>query len=248
MKHCYIVFYILFLLVFSEFSGAQEDRVTWSSPEVVTPGKAGAGGVVAPPSDAIVLFDGKDLSQFQNLRGGGEIRWIVKDGVATIPPKGGDIRTKRTFRDFQLHIEWRVPEDVTGVGEHNGNSGIYLQGKYEIQVLNSYNNESDPRCQAGSVYKEKPPLVNAMAKPGEWNIFDIAYTAPTFKKDGTYRTYPVVTIFHNGVLIQNNTTILGITYSDYQGYASGDGHGDGPVLLQDHQAAISYRNIWIREL
>lgn len=242
--------HFLLICFFSVYVGAnsqniQNDRVEWENPKVVNPGD---NYFSTPPSDAVVLFDGNDFSEFENLRGGGDIKWVLKDGCMTIPPKGGDIITKRKFRDFQLHIEWMVPEGEDKEGEFKGNSGIYLQGKYEIQVLNSYQNLSNPTTQAGSIYKEKPPLVNVMAQPGEWNSFDIIYTAPTFKPDGTYRTYPYVTVLHNGVLIHNHTMILGITYKDYQGYASGDGHQDGPIILQDHQSAVSYRNIWIREL
>jgi hypothetical protein len=242
------VSWIFIVLLIPLYMEAQEDRVDWDVPKVITPGKPDKAGIVTPPSDAIVLFDGKDLSQFENKRGGGPIRWIIKDGVATIPPKGGDIQTKRNFRDFQLHIEWSAPENENKEGEFKGNSGIYLQGRYEVQVLNSYENKSNPACQAASIYKQKPPLVNVMSKPGEWNIFDIIYTAPTFKEDGTFRTYPVVTVFHNGVVVQNNVTVLGITAADYQGYASGSTHGDGPILLQDHQSEVSFRNIWIRKL
>jgi len=242
------IFFYLFLSILAEHAFAQLDHVEWKTPKVVTPGKCKEDNTIVAPSDAIILFDGRDLSQFENKNGKGEIKWIVEDGILTIPPLGGDIQTKKKFKDFQLHIEWRVPENEQKEGEFKGNSGIYLQGKYEIQVLNSYENITSPVTQAASIYKVRPPLVNVGLKPGEWNIFDIVYTAPTFKKDGTYRTYPVVTVFHNGVLVQNNVTILGITYSDYQGYASGNDHGDGPILLQDHQSAVSYRNIWIREL
>jgi hypothetical protein len=243
----YKFFIILFLYGIGIQSYAQiNNRVGWEKPKIVVPSEPVC--LSAPPSDAIILFDGKDFSEFENLKGDGPVKWIIENGIATIPSNGGDIRTKRSFKDFQLHIEWRVPKDEQKEGSYKGNSGIYLQGKYEIQVLNSFNNITDPNVQAGSIYNQKPPLVNAMAEPGEWNIFDIVFTAPTFKNDSTYRSYPYVTVFHNGIIIQNHSLILGITYSDYQGYASGDGHGDGPIVLQDHQSAVSFRNIWIREL
>lgn len=222
-----------------------EDRVAWDSPAFVTPGEH---FFTTAPSDAIILFDGEDASEFVSRYSGDPIRWTVADGCMTVSPKGGDIVTKRTFRDFQLHIEWRAPAGEEKEDGFRGNSGVILQGKYEIQVLESYRDDYDPKCQAGSLYNQRPPLVNASAPAGEWNAFDIIYTAPTFKEDGTYRTYPYVTVLHNGVLIHNHVQIPGITYSDYQGYASGDGHGDGPIMLQDHQSAVSYRNIWIREL
>jgi hypothetical protein len=202
---------------------------------------------LSAPSDAIVLFDGKDLLQFESTRGG-DAKWEVKDGIATIPAKGGDIRTRRQFGDIQLHIEWRIPEEVKGSGQNRGNSGIYLQGHYEIQVLDSYGNETYFNGQAGAVYSQMPPLVNASRKPGEWNTYDILYTAPTFKPDGTYRTRPLVTVLLNGVLVQYNTPILGVTYKDFQGYSPGEAHGNGPIILQDHNCPVSYRNIWIREL
>jgi hypothetical protein len=222
-------------------------RGEWQSPKVVTPGSFTPDCMQAPPSDAYVLFDGKDLSQFESADGS-NAKWAVGDGVFTVKKGAGDIQTRRLFNDFQLHIEWRIPEDIQGTGQGRGNSGIYLQGRYEIQVLDSYNNETYFNGQAGSVYSQMPPLVNAMRKPGEWNVYDIIYTAPTFKTDGTFRTRPRVTILHNGVLVQNNTTILGITYKDYKGYPPGEAHGAGPILLQDHGFPVSYRNVWIREL
>ena len=229
----------------AQTDAAKSDQ--WKSPAVIIPGKVNPDATLSAPSDAIVLFDGKDLLQFESTRGG-DAKWDVKDGIMTIPFKGGDIRTRQQFGDFQLHIEWRIPELVEGSGQLRGNSGIFLQGHYEVQVLDSYNNETYFNGQAGAVYSQMPPLVNPTRKPGEWNIYDILYTAPTFKSDGTYRTRPLVTILLNGVLIQYNTPILGVTYKDYQGYPPGEAHGKGPILLQDHNCAVSYRNIWIREL
>lgn len=248
MKRIYIASIIAYLLSLSQGPSAQEVKYKWDSPKVVTPGKMKRDCMAPAPSDAIMLFDGTGLSLFENAKNGGPAKWTIENGMVTIPAEGGDIQTKQSFRDFQLHIEWRIPEDIQGEGQFCGNSGIFLQGKYEIQVLNSYNNETYYVGQAGSVYNQKPPLVNATNKPGEWNVYDIVFTAPTFKKDGTYRTYPSVTIFHNGIIVQNNTTIVGLTFKDYQGFSSGDGRDTGPILLQDHQSPVSYRNIWIREL
>jgi hypothetical protein len=226
---------------------AQDENPAWKAPRSVTPGSSGNDCLQLPPSDAVILFDGTDLSMFE-AKNGGDANWTVSDGVFTIPKMAGDIQTRMKFNDFQLHIEWRIPENITGSGQLRGNSGIFLQGQYEIQVLDSYSNETYFNGQAGSVYSQMPPLVNATRKPGEWNVFDIIYTAPTFKTDGTYRTRPVVTVIHNGVLVQNQATILGITYKDHSGYPPGQDHGAGPIILQDHDFPVSYRNIWIREL
>ena len=216
-------------------------------PPVVTPGKIGK-EVVPAPSDAIVLFDGKDLSQWENTKGN-PAEWTVHDGVFTVKKGTGDIQTKQKFNDFQLHIEWRIPEGIQGESQARGNSGLFLQGIYEIQILDNYQNETYVNGQTGSIYKQTPPLVNAMRKPGEWNTYDIIYTAPTFKKDGTYRTPPRVTLLQNGILLQNNTVILGTT--PYIGFPEVIEHGAGPIKLQDHgdpSIPISFRNIWIREL
>ena len=215
---------------------------------VVVPGVELAGGGFTAPSDAIILFDGKDLSAWENTNGG-PAEWPVKDGVFTVDKSKGDIRTKEKFESFQLHIEWRIPENIHGEGQLRGNSGVYLQGMYEIQVLDSYNNPTYVNGQAGSVYKQSVPLANAMRKPGEWNVYDIIYTAPTFKEDGTYRTRPMVTLIQNGVVLQYNTVILGTT--EYIGFPRTVKHGAGPILLQSHgdpSEPISYRNIWIRKM
>jgi hypothetical protein len=218
-------------------------------PKVVTPGKATNNAVMSAPSDAIVLFDGKDLSQWKSANDNGDAKWLVHDGVFTVNKKTGDILTKQEFGDFQLHIEWQVPEVISGKSQARGNSGIFLQDKYEIQVLDNYNNETYVNGFAASIYKQSPPLVNPIRKPGEWNVYDIIYTAPTFTKDGKYRTYPTVTIIFNGVLVQNNTIIIGTT--EYIGFPKVIPHGKGPLRLQSHgdpSEPISFRNIWIREL
>lgn len=226
---------------------AQMSEYWTPQPPIVTPGQPCEKAVPAP-SDAIVLFDGKDLSKWEN-RKGEAAGWTVKDGVFTVKKGTGDIQTKQKFNDFQLHLEWRIPEGIQGESQARGNSGVFLQGIYEIQVLDNYQNETYVNGQTGSIYKQTPPLVNAMRKPGEWNTYDIIYTAPTFKKDGTYRTPPRVTLLQNGVVLQNNTTIIGTT--EYIGFPNVREHGAGPIILQDHgdpSAPISFRNIWIREL
>ncbi|MDR3252221.1 MAG: DUF1080 domain-containing protein [Tannerella sp.] len=201
------------------------------------------------PSDAIVLFDGKDLSAWENSKGEAAGWNVNADGTATVAKNAGDIRTKQKFENFQLHIEWSIPTNISGKSQSRGNSGVYLQGLYELQVLDSYNNETYANGQAGSIYKQSPPLVNAMRKPGEWNVYDVIYTAPVFKDDGTYRTPPIVTVLHNGVLVQNGFHILGTT--EYVGFPRVEKHGAGPILLQSHgdpSEPIKFRNIWIREL
>ena len=206
------------------------------------PATVGASDIyVTAPSDAIVLFDGSGLEEWVGPKGAAP-GWQVADGVLTIVPGTGEIGTKRVFHDFQLHIEWSEPVDIQG----RGNSGIFLQGRYEIQVLDNYHNETYASGGAGSIYKQHAPLVNAMRAPGQWNVYDIIYEAPTFKKDGTFRTYPHVTVLHNGVVVQNHTEILGTT--EYVGFPHQRAHGDGPIILQDHGNPVRFRNIWIREL
>lgn len=217
-------------------------------PEIVTPGADTPDAILPPPSDALILFDGKDLSQWEKP-GGGEAGWTVHDGIVTVNKSTGDIRTKEEFGDFQLHLEWRIPEVISGESQGRGNSGVFLQGLYEIQILDNYNNETYVNGQAGSLYKQSPPLVNPARKPGEWNEYDIIYTAPTFTKEGRYRTPPTVTVLFNGVLVQNHTIIKGTT--EYVGFPKVLQHGKGPVVLQSHgdpSEPISFRNIWIREL
>ena len=196
------------------------------------------------PSDAIVLFDGKDLSQWKAKNGGGEAKWQVKDKVFTVGK--GDISTKKEFGDFQLHIEWSAPDEVKGESQGRGNSGIFLQDRYEVQVLDNYNNRTYSNGQAGSIYKQHRPLVNAMRKPTEWNVYDIIYTAPRFKEDGSLFTPARVTVLHNGVLVQNNVEVKGPT--EYIGLPEYKAHGKAPISLQDHGNPVQYRNIWIREL
>lgn len=227
-------------------------------PKVIDPGPYL--GKVAPPSDAIVLFDGKDLSKWKSKKDGGPAKWNVHDGVFTVVKGTGDISTIQKFGDYQLHIEWRIPEDIQGQSQARGNSGVMLQDLsaelnipaywYEVQVLDSYHNATYVNGQAGSIYKQSPPLVNAMRKPGEWNVYDITYTAPRFNEDGSLFTPGRVTVFHNGVLVQDNFEIKGHTaYIGLPKYLAP--HGKAPITLQDHgdpSKAISFQNIWVREL
>ncbi len=202
-----------------------------------------------PPSDALILFDGSDVNKEWVDRKGEPTRWVVKDGSLVCVKGSGVIQTKRKFNDFQLHIEWKSPSEVMGDGQGRGNSGVYLQGLYEVQVLDSYNNPTYRQGQAGSLYKQYAPLVNASRKPGEWQTYDIIYTAPRFGNDSTaYFTPPRVTVLHNGVLIQNNVSLRGPTlYVGIPEYSIRK-HGAEPLVLQDHGNPVAYRNIWIREL
>jgi hypothetical protein len=202
-----------------------------------------------PPSDAIILFDGTNINKEWEDSKGNPTKWIVKDGDLVCVKGSGVIQTKRKFNDFQLHIEWKTPSEVAGDGQGRGNSGVYLQGLYEVQVLDSYNNPTYRQGQAGSLYKQYAPLVNASRKPGEWQTYDIIYTAPRFAGDSlTYFTPPRVTVLHNGVLIQNNVSLRGPTlYIGIPEYSVRK-HGAAPLVLQDHGNPVAYRNIWIREL
>ena len=226
-------------------------------PKIVDPGPYL--GMVVAPSDAIVLFDGKDLSQWKSKKDGGAANWKVDNGVFTVEKGTGDITTRQKFGDYQLHIEWRIPQDIQGQSQARGNSGVFLQDLsdelkipaywYEVQVLDSYNNATYVNGQAGSIYKQNPPKVNAMRKPGEWNVYDITYTAPRFKEDGSLFTPGRATVLHNGVVVQDNFEIRGHTaYIGFPKYHAP--HGKAPITLQDHgdpSKAISFRNIWVRE-
>ena len=219
----------------------EETEVWEPEPEKIEPGENNQ-----PPSDATVLFGGEDLSAWESVEGGAA-QWEVNDGYFTVKPGTGGIRTKEDFGDFQLHIEWRSPQEIVGESQGRGNSGIFLQGIYEVQVLDSYDNRTYSNGQAGSIYKQSPPLVNAMRPPSEWEVYDILYTAPKFNElNGAMMEPGYVTVLHNGVVVQNHTRLQGTTA--YIGTPKWIAHGDGPIELQDHGNPVSFRNIWIREL
>ena len=197
------------------------------------------------PSDAIVLFDGKDLSHWLG-KGGSNAGWKVSDGQMIVTKGAGSIWTKQYFNDFQLHLEWAAPLEITGEGQGRGNSGVILQDRYEVQILDSYNNQTYVNGQAGSIYKQYPPLVNAMSKPGEWNTYDIIYTAPRFKDNGSLFSPGRVTVLHNGIVVQNNVAIKGDAKN--AGLPSYKMHGPAPIQLQNHNDPVRFRNIWLREL
>ncbi len=202
------------------------------------PGKA--------PSDAIVLFDGKDASAWESEQGG-RVPWAVADGTMTIVPGSKGIRTKQRFCDIQLHVEWRTPVETKGFdGQNRGNSGIFLQELYELQVLDSYNNPTYANGQAGSIYKQAMPLVNASRAPGQWQAYDILWKAPRFSPGGGLISPARITVLHNGVLVQDDTVLAGRT--EYIGAPSYSPHACAPLYLQEHDSKVSYRNIWVREL
>lgn len=211
---------------------------------VVTPGETPADA----PSDAIILFDGKDINNEWMGKDGGPVKWKVEDECVTVVKGSGVIKTKRVFNDFQLHIEWRTPAEVVGKSQGRGNSGIFMQERYELQVLDNYDNRTYRNGQAGSFYKQHAPLVNVCKKPGEWQTYDIIYTAPRFNEDGTFFTPPTATVLQNGVLVQNHVKLRGPT--EFIGIPEYfvEKHGAASLVLQDHNNPVSYRNIWIREL
>ena len=221
-------------------------------PKVVTPGKT----VADAPSDAIVLFNGKNLDEWTSTNDSTKAAaWTVAKNILTVKKGTGNIQTKKSFTDYQLHIEWRIPVNITGEGQGRGNSGIFLASTgpgddgYEIQVLDCYNNSTYVNGQTGSIYKQSIPLANACKKPGEWQTYDIIWTAPRFNDDGSLKSAARVTVIHNGVLLQNNTEVKGVTAWIGQPYYKA--HGASPIKLQAHgdpSAPISYRNIWLRPL
>ncbi len=229
-----------------------QDTEVWEPvPNVVTPGATDA----APPSDAIVLFDGKNLDQWVSVKDKSPAKWLVADGVLTVNKAAGNIETKRSFKNYQLHIEWRIPANVTGKDQARGNSGVFLastgggDGGYELQILDSYNNKTYVNGQAGSIYKQGIPLVNPNRKPGEWQTYDVVWTAPTFNSGGSLKTPAYVTVFFNGVLVQNHFELKGETR--YIGKPFYKEYDAAPIKLQAHgdkSEPISFRNIWVREL
>ena len=220
-------------------------------PKTVLPGSQDG----APPSDAIVLFDGHDLSQWISSKDQSPANWKVHDGVLTVVKAAGNIQTRQRFRDYQLHLEWRIPKDITGSGQARGNSGLFLASTgpgdegYEIQILDSWRNKTYVNGQAASIYKQTPPLVNAMRPPGEWQTYDVVWTAPVFNADRTLKSPAYVTLLHNGVLVQNHTELAGETFSIGQPkYVPYD---RAAIKLQAHgdpSPPISFRNIWVRPL
>lgn len=207
-------------------------------PRVVTPGRGSA-----PPTDAIVLFDGSDLSGWTK-KDGSPAGWQVDDGAMIAVRGQGPVISKETFGDVQLHVEFATPTPPKGEGQGRGNSGIYLQGRYEVQVLDSFENDTYPNGQCGAIYGHHPPLVNACREPGEWQTYDIVFRAPRFDDEGKKVEDARLTVLHNGVLIQDHAPVPKPTTASI----SGEGPEDGPLYLQDHGNPVRYRNVWLREL
>lgn len=255
---------IVTTLLFAGISAAafaQQQKKEYPKPEPMTPGMSefwepqprivapgDMDSPVAPPSDAVVLLGLRDNAapEWENCEAGKPVGWKVENGVMTVEPHSGSIRTKKEFGDCQLHLEWSAPTEIVGESQGRGNSGVFLQGLYEVQILDCYGNETYANGQTASLYKQTPPLVNACQKPGKWNTYDIIYTAPRFREDGSLQSHGRITVLHNGVLVQNNTIILGTT--EFIGFPRTVAHGKGPLMLQDHNNPIRFRNIWIREL
>ncbi|TNJ46229.1 DUF1080 domain-containing protein [Tamlana fucoidanivorans] len=201
------------------------------------------------PGDAIVLFDGTDFNHWEHSKDNRPVEWqLNNDGSMTVKDKSGDIQTKQSFGSVQLHIEWKSPKDIQGKGQHRGNSGVFLQGRYEVQVLDNNDNETYVNGLVGAIYKQSAPLVVASVPSGAWNSYDIIYHAPEFNKDGEKMKSATITVLHNGVLIQDHFEIKGTT--EYRGWPKNKAHGKAPLKLQDHgdNSRVSYRNIWLREL
>ena len=229
-----------------------EETEVWEPvPAVVTPG-ATCG---APPSDAIVLFDGKNLDEWVSNRDKTPAKWTIAGDVMTVSKGEGNIETKRSFKNYQLHLEWKVPTNITGTSQARGNSGVFLASTgpgddgYELQVLDSYENKTYVNGMAGSLYKQAIPLANPTRKPGEWQTYDVVWTAPTFNSDGSLKTPAYATVFFNGVLVENHFELKGQTL--YIGKPFYKAYTAAPIKLQAHgdkSEPISFRNIWIREL
>jgi hypothetical protein len=241
-----------FFMANAQEKAKPEDTEIWEPiPKVVTPGNSFRDA----PSDAIILFNGKNLDEWVQNSDESPAKWDVKGDILTVNKKYGNIETKRKFTNYQLHIEWRVPASITGTGQARGNSGVFLAsiGKgdagYELQVLDSYNNKTYVNGMAGSLYKQAIPLANPGRKPGEWQTYDVIWNAPVFNEDGSLKTPAHATVFFNGVLVENNFELKGPTL--YIGKPEYKAHGPSPIKLQAHgdkSEPLSFRNIWVREL
>ncbi len=200
-----------------------------------------------PPANAIILFDGTNASQWQSCKNGGPVQWTVENGYLQVKPKSGNIQTKTGFGDCQLHIEWATPLQVEGEGQHRGNSGVFLMGLYEVQVLDSYRNRTYADGQAGAIYGQKPPLFNVCRKPGQWQTYDIVFRRPRFDKNGKLTEKARMTVIQNGVVVQNNAILEGPTV--HKKRPKYKYHPDRlPIMLQDHSDLVRYKNIWLIEL
>ena len=212
----------------------------------------------APPSDAIVLFDGTNMDSWEHVRSGEPSKWTIEEGVLTVANGTGTLVSKQSFGDIQMHIEWKPSAEIVGSGQSRGNSGIFMQALFEIQMLDSWENPTYVNGQAGSVYHQYPPLVNASKRPGEWQSYDIVFKAPIYTGDGELESPAYITLFQNGVLVLNHVEVLGSTFPNVPEYAAVcepyeiretmDCTSKLPLLLQDHGQVVSFKNIWLREL
>ena len=242
-KEFHVALFLCFLVqsvLFCQITDPKATEVWEPVPRKVQPGQG-----TAPPSDAIVLFDGKNTDEWTH-EDGSPVQWTIANGIMTVKRGSGGIFTKKTFGDCQLHLEWMADPTDNDPGQDRSNSGVFLQNRYEVQVLDSHGGTTYPNGQAGAVYKQHIPLVNACRPAGEWQTYDIIFTAPRFNRDGIRVAPGYLTVLHNGVLIQNHVEIKGTT--EYIGLPKNIAHGEGPIQLQDHSEAVSYRNIWVRRL
>jgi hypothetical protein len=255
---CFVVAAVTVILALMSVSGysrqaspgvvqqwVQHDRNA-PQPPVITPGVESTQEQPGkPPSDATILFDGKDLSAWESVKGGPAL-WKVGDGYFEVAPHTGDIKTKQAFGDCQLHVEWAAPNPPHGQDQDRGNSGVYLMSLYEVQVLDSYQSKTYPDGQAAAIYGQNAPLVNACRPPGQWQSYDIVFHGPRFDTAGKVVRSATFTVLHNGVLVQDHVTVLGLTDGEHQPYRQTP--TKLPVKLQDHNHPVRFRNIWIREL
>jgi hypothetical protein len=228
-----------------DFTKPEATEIWEPKPKIVTPGIGST-----PPSDANVLFDGKDMNKWEMANNKSPSKWKLVDGILIIEPGTGNLQTRQKFGDCQLHLEFRIPFDSKQSADRNnaGNSGVFLQERYEVQIFNSYNYETPlyANGQTGSIYKQVIPLANASSKPGDWDSYDIFYTAPQFRENGSLYKPAYITLIHNGVLTLNHFEIQGTI--QYIGIPKYDLHDKASILLQEHGSAVSFRNIWIREI
>lgn len=213
--------------------------------EPVPPVVEAEGGYMDAPSDATILFDGSDFSAWESADGG-DVEWTLEDGMMTVAPGTGNIVTRDGFGSIQLYLEWKSPSVIDGDGQGRGNSGVFFQRRYEVQVLDSYENETYVNGMAGSIYKQYAPLVNPARPPGEWQTYNIIFEAPEFNEQDELVEPAYLTVYWNGVMVHNRTEVKGDT--EYIGPADYSVHGDDGIMLQDHSDLVSFRNIWVRKL
>lgn len=251
----FAVWFVVFApLIVGSRANAQESVFKWKQhdrsrpePPVVTPGEFSTQDHPGnPPSDAVVLFNGRDMAGWKSIKGG-SAPWKAGDGYFEVAPGTGDIETERSFGDFQLHVEWATPDPPRGQDQDRGNSGVFLQGLYEVQVVDSYHSKTYPDGQAGSMYGQYPPLVNVCRPPGQWQVYDIIFHAPRFMPNGSLLQPAHVTVLQNEVVVQDHVALTGPT-AHMQRPPYEPGVVKGPLRLQDHNHPVRYRNIWIREL